>query len=394
MSEALTIAHVITRFIKGGADENTLLTCNGQVQRGYDVHLILGDEHDVDMLGKLSPSVKVHIIRNLVRRVDPFRDLMCLFGLLAVFLRVRPSIVHTHESKAGVIGRFAAFLSGAETVVHGVHILPFVGVSGPSAQVFLLLERIAARVTHAFVDVSAGMRDLCIENGLGNSTNHFVVASGMDLARYRNAPAISGWRDRFPELANNEYWKGREPKIALIAGTLEPRKRVLDLIRALFKRSPDGDWLLLVAGDGTQKSEIVDFVDMHNISHRVVLMGHCDQLENYIHLADACVHAATNEGLPRVVVQYVLGARPVVATHLPGIERVVDDRRNGDLVSLADIEALAERLLDLLDDQERRAAYSAHAQQIDLSGWDSGEMIRGIDEAYRFARRSRKGRAL
>lgn len=394
MSKALTVAHVITRFIKGGADENTLLTCNGQVQRGYDVHLILGDEHDADMLGKLSPGVKVHIIRNLVRRVDPWRDLMCLADLWVVFGRVRPNIVHTHESKAGVIGRLAAFLSGVETVVHGVHILPFVGVSGVSAQVFLLLEQIVARFTHAFVDVSAGMRDLCIENGLGNSTNHFVVASGMDLARYRNAPPISGWRDGFPEVADNEYWKGREPRIALIAGTLEPRKRVLDLIRALLKYSPAGDWLLLVAGDGTQKAEILDFINTQGIGHRVVLMGHCDQLENYIHLADVCVHAATNEGLPRVVVQYVLGARPVVATHLPGIERVISDRRNGDLVSLADIEALAERLLDLLNDRERRAAYSAHAKQIDLSAWDSDEMINGIDEAYRFARRSRKGRAL
>jgi len=371
----MLIVHIITRFIRGGADENTLLTCNGQAELGHQVHLVAGDHHP-DMVKALDPRVTFHHFRSLVRAPRPLDDSRFYFQMKGFLKRLKPDIVHTHESKAGVLGRLAAKAARVPHIVHGVHILPFVGVGRAQAAVYLGLEKLAARTTHAFVDVSDGMRRLCLDNGLGTAANHHVVPSGMDTARFRNAVP----------LARDEIVPGRtvapDTVIGLISGTLEPRKRVTDLVAQLADKAPDGNWLLLVAGTGAEEAALRTLVAQRGLGGKVVLLGHRGDLDRVIATADICLHAAANEGLPRVVVQYVLGARPVVSTALPGIERVVRPGLNGDLAPVESVEQVAALFLALAADPERRARYSEGAESLDLSGWDHHAMVAAIEQAY------------
>jgi len=261
-------------------------------------------------------------------------------------------------------------------IVHGVHILPFIGVGKATAAIYLALEKLAARSTHAFIDVSEGLRQICIDNGLGTAANHFVVPSGMDTGRFRSAVA----------LGRDEIAAGRripaDTVIFLISGTLEPRKRVGATIEELADKSPEGNWVLLVAGTGSEEAAVRATILNRAVGEKVIMLGHRADLDRVIATADICLHAAANEGLPRVVVQYVLSARPVVASALPGIERVVRPGFNGDLAPVHSVGQLVDLALALADDPVRRAAYAEHAGTFDLSGWDHRAMTAAIEQAY------------
>ena len=105
------ICHVITRFINGGAEENTMLTCNYSIKLGDNVTLIIGKETNKEILYKLSKKIKVIKINNLVRDIDPIKDILAFFEIKRIFNKLKPDIVHTHESKAGILGRIAAKIS-------------------------------------------------------------------------------------------------------------------------------------------------------------------------------------------------------------------------------------------------------------------------------------------
>lgn len=386
----MKIMHVITRFIRGGADENTLLTCNGQLARGHTVHLVVGQEHHPDMLAKLDKRVHLHILETLVRPVAPAQDVSCFWQLRGLMREITPDIVHTHESKAGILGRLAAAAAGVPTIIHGVHILPFVGVGRAKAALFLGLEKLASRWTHAYVDVSAGMRDICLHHGLGSTGNHVIAPSGMDTARFLQA-SVTDVSDVIsdPRLLPEH---GQRPVLMLIAGALEPRKQVAELITALASLRDAGDWRLMIVGDGIQRAELEALVDRLGMADRIVFLGHRGDLENIIAVADLCVHAATNEGLPRVVVQYVLGGRPVIASQLAGMERLVVEGVNGHLVTAGDVGALAEAAVALGNDPARRDRYATASRRLDLSAWDVESMLDRIEEAYGLAREDIAGK--
>lgn len=370
----MRIVHVITRFIRGGADENTMLTCNGQVQRGHDVHLIMGDFHP-EMRAALDPRVTVHHLTSL-RREPTVRDVQCLAQLVGTFRKIRPDVVHTHESKAGVLGRVAGRLGGVPLVVHGVHILPFIGVSRPVAMAYLGLEKLAARYTHAYVSVSDEMRNVCLANGLGTPDMHVVAPSGMDLGRFRHAAPI----DRGAILPGIAVPEGRP--IALLASALEPRKRVAELIAELGRSDRAVPWTLLISGEGHERDRIERTIDESGLGDRVHLLGFRSDLPNLLASCDFVVHAAANEGLPRVLVQAVLAGRPIASTALPGIERIVTADVSGLLSDVDSIPALAANFIRLASDADQRDRMARHARAQDLSDWDADTMVDRIEAVY------------
>ncbi|MFV1920941.1 glycosyltransferase, partial [Sphingomonas sp. MJ1 (PH-R8)] len=173
--------------------------------------------------------------------------------------------------------------------------------------------------------------------------------------------------------------------IGLISGALEPRKRVAELIAALGAAPPVGDWALLIAGAGPEAEAIARAIAAHGLQDRVFPLGFCANLPELIATADVCLHVARNEGLPRVVVQYVLGGRPVVTTALPGIERVVQDGVNGVLVSVATPEAVAPAFARLVADPDARLAFAAASRAADLSDWGADAMVARIEQVYAWA---------
>jgi glycosyltransferase involved in cell wall biosynthesis len=377
MSSILRIVHVITRFVNGGADENTLLTCNHQAEAGHEVWLVYGRDWTERMRGQLDPRVRAVELPSLVREVSPVKDIAALAGLARLYRRVRPDIVHTHTSKAGIVGRLAALAWLPARGVHGVHILPFTSEPFLKRIVYVLLEKLVALRTHAFIDVSEGMRDLCLEYRLGTNDNHFVIRSGMDVAKFRKATPA----DDIAALS------GGEAVVLGYVAVLERRKRHREMLEALVPvLKAQSHVSLVLAGDGPERHVIEAIIHENGLQDRVRVLGFREDVERVVAGCDICVFASQREGLPRSVVQYVIAGKPVVASALPGIERVIRDGENGFVVAGDRLEGLAEGVEMLMRDTGLRASFAAASAATDLSEWDARTMTDQIGSVYSWAR--------
>lgn len=374
----IRIVHIITRFINAGADENTLYSCNWSAANGDEVYLLTGPSTDAEILSRLDPRVQVDTVPDLVRPVSPLRDIRAFIQILARLRRINPDIVHTHTSKAGILGRGAAHLSGVKGVVHGVHIAPFLSVGVRRRFIYLNAERLAARWTDAFIDVSRGMRDAFVNEKLGRPENHFVAYSGMNLDDFRHPVQIENWRTLLgcaPEAP--------KPPVVLMLAALEQRKRHVALIEAferVLETVPDAR--LVLAGEGIERAAVEAARHRSSKPENIRLLGYNANPAGLIHLADLCVHCSTREGLPRVVVQYLAAGVPVVLTDLPGIDEVVENNRNGIIVGREDFEGLARAVARMLTDRPMLDEMTSAARSTDVSAWDVSRMCQVNHAVY------------
>ena len=370
----MRIVHIITRFVSGGADENTALTCNRQAEMGHEVWLVHGAAFSERMLEMTDERVKVVPLPTLVREVDPLRDIRALGALAKIFRRIRPDIVHTHTSKAGIVGRMAALCVPSAKVIHGVHILPFTGERWPKRFLYVVLEKAAALRTDAFIDVSEGMRDLCLAYALGSEANHHVIFSGMDVEGFRHAAPA----DDLQALRTGED----EVLIGYVA-VLERRKRHRELVQSLIpvlRAHPHAH--LVLAGEGPERPVLESMISQAGLERQVHLCGFRNDIANAIAACDLCVFGSEREGLPRSLVQYALAGKPIVATHLPGIERIVREGENGYVVSEQDFAAFSQKVDNLVSDAARRDAFARASAALDLSEWDARTMVDRIQDVY------------
>jgi glycosyltransferase involved in cell wall biosynthesis len=378
----MRIAHIITRLIRGGADENTLLSCNGQAEMGHEVHLIYGLEASDAMVRRLHPEVKRHQIRALRRPLTLIGDAWATLATTTLLRRIKPEIVHTHTSKAGAIGRMAARLASTPGVVHGIHILPFLNVGRAEQLAYLAAERLLAPVTDAFVDVSHGMMETALANGIGPAPKHLVVPSGMDLAQFQEAEPIDD--EEIGAAFGRPSRDASRMKLIVMTAALEPRKRVIEFLD-VFARVAESEpaAVLAVLGEGSGRDSILAQVHAKGLDGQVALPGFRNDVERWVARADVCVLASEREGLPRAVVQYVLAGRPVVATALPGLEEIVKSGVSGFLVPTDRLHEMAAPICAVLSDPQLAASLSHAAKSIDLSRWSTRHMVDSLEDIYR-----------
>ena len=336
----MRIVHVITRLILGGAQENTLLTCREQARLGHDVTLLAGPPEGPE--GSLVDAARAMPIRfvlvpPLVRAVDPWHDLEAYLDLAKHFRDIHPDVVHTHSSKAGILGRLAARRAGVRCIIHTIHGLPFDEYQGRAANgLYRALERRASRWSHRLIAVSADMADRARAAGLAPRGDIAVVYSALDTEQFR---AAAGERD-----AVRQAWgAGPDDFVLLKVARLFPLKGhefVLPAFAEVVRRHPRA--VLVLAGDGILRSQLESLAARLGLpagrqaggAGRVRFLGLLapEEMPGALWAADAVVHAGLREGLARVLPQAGLCEKPVVAYDIGGAREVVRDGENGFLV--------------------------------------------------------------
>jgi glycosyltransferase involved in cell wall biosynthesis len=352
----MRVVHVITRLILGGAQENTLLTVEGLHHRyGDDVTLITGPaegpEGDLfDRAGRL--GLQVEVMPELVRAIRPATDWRAYWLLRKALRRLRPEVVHTHSSKAGIIGRAAAWDERVPAVVHTIHGLPF----GPSEsplrnRLYVALERWAARRCHALVSVCDAMTEQALAAGVGRPGMFRTVYSGMDVEAFLNPPR--GRDEVRRELGLTET----DVAFGTVARLFE-RKGHDDILAAapeVLKADPRVRFVFI--GDGVLRDRLIAETERIGLRHAFHFVGLVPpgRIPELLSAMDAVVHPSLREGLARVLPQSLLVGRPVISYDIDGAREVVLPE-TGILLKPRDIAGLARAVLRLADDPALRDA--------------------------------------
>ncbi len=372
--------HIITRLIRGGADENTLYTVRGLDARRYAVDLIVGRGSELECLDGIA-SERVRQLDSLVRDPDPLQDLACLVQLAWIIRRGHYQIVHTHTAKAGFLGRLAAALAGTPVIIHTVHGVTFHDHLPRGQKTFyLMLERIAGRFTHQFVTVGEDVKAKYLEAGIGEARAYETIYSGMPLEDYLSAGDM---HDLDRARIRAEFGLAPQHQVVAMAARLEPRKGHTFLFQAVERlREAHPDLRLWVLGDGDHRGALEAEVTARGLSDRVRFLGHRTDLARLLAAADISVLTSLWEGLPRVLVQSAAAGRPIVTFDVEGAWEIVRDGENGFIVPTRDVDAFTARLDTVLRDRLRARAMGQAGRSQVSDAWTVETMLDRLDALY------------
>jgi glycosyltransferase involved in cell wall biosynthesis len=349
------VCHVITRLILGGAQENTLYTAELlQASGRYDVTLVtgpaLGPEGSLLERARRGPFRTV-VLPQMRRAIHPWRDFSVYRALKKLFRRERFDIVHTHSSKAGILGRFAARKAGVPIVVHTIHGLPFHPYQPRlTHRLYVWLERAAARRSDKIICVADAMTEQAVAAGVAPSSLFSTIYSGMDLDLFLGADAERDAVRRRLGFGPDDLVVGKIARLFYLKG----HEYVFEAFRRLAGRFPT--LKLLLVHDGVLRGAFERELARSGLLDRAVFTGLVppDEIPALIAAMDVLVHASLREGLARTLPQALAVGRPVVSFDVDGAREVVFDGRTGYLVAPKDVDALTAALEKLLADASLR----------------------------------------
>ncbi len=372
----IRVAHVITRLIVGGAQETALLLCALLDPERISSVLVTGPQTGSEgglFAEAAARGVEVVVEPSLVRELNPVQDPWSILRLVAQFRRLRPDIVHTNSSKAGIVGRVAARLAGVPRVVHTVHGWGFhPRQRWAERTLYQALERACAPLADALVVVAEPNRVQGLALGIGRPAQYHCIRSGIEIAPYADAPRHRKATREALGIAPSDFVFGS-------VGRLSEQKSPLDLVAAFASVARrHANARLVLVGDGPLRADVERTIGEAGLGASVHLAGLRRDVPAYLGAFDAFVLSSRWEGLPRVVPQAMAAGLPIVATATDGTPEAVFEGETGWLVKPGDTAALADRMERLLVDaplarrmgavaRERVAPFSAERMVADMT---------------------------
>lgn len=374
------VLHPITRLIVGGAQENTMLTADLMDKEQWQVEVISGPQTGSE--GSLIEAVRernipLTIEPSLVRELNPVKDFLAFIRLVRFIKNGNYQVVHTHSSKAGILGRWAAKLAGTPIIIHTVHGWGHHERQHPLVRwLYITLEKLTLPITDKLIVVSGLNIDKGLNDGIGQADDYTVIRSGIEFDRF-SAPQTTR--------ADMRATLGI-PESATVIGTvtrLSPQKAPLDFVAAAQQIARQcSDCYFVMVGDGPLRANVEAAITQAGLSERILLTGLRRDVPELLTAFDIFALSSLWEGLPRVLPQAMIAGLPVVATTTDGNAEIVKDGENGLLVEPGKPNDLANALIRLVQNP-------AEAEQMGQTGremvdeYDARRMVAQIETLYR-----------
>jgi glycosyltransferase involved in cell wall biosynthesis len=383
------VVHIITRLDRGGSAQNTMLTALGHDRSYFEPVVITGEVGRWDAQGGQTAtidnlrllekeSIQYHMVASLVRHISPLADLRALWQLVRLLREERPHIVHTHTSKAGVLGRLAAWITGVPVIIHTPHGHVFYGHFGSVfSWVFLQIERALAWITDVLIALTAAEKAEHLEREVGWADRFAVIPSGIDIDRFKQVRKAG---KVMPE------WFDCPPDAIVIGsvGWLTDIKGHRFLVDALARLKYEHPHLhLVILGSGGQYDALLHQARKAGISESVHLVGHREDVERALAGMDGFVLPSLNEGMGRALIEAMAAGLPVIASRVGGIPALIEDEKNGLLVPAGDSLALSVAVRRILSDPPWARTLGRNAMQSIGTAYGVPAMVRAIESIYR-----------
>lgn len=382
------VIHVITRLDYGGSAQNTMLTALGHDRAKFEPLVVAGYPGRWDAQGGQAATeencrrlekaaVRWMMLPSLTREVHPLKDAQTLCQLIRLFRHEQPALVHTHTSKAGVLGRLAAWFARVPVLVHTPHGHVFYGHFGPlRSWLFLQIERVLSVITDRLIALTEAERQDHLDRSVGKADRFSVVPSGIDRERFGRAK-VQG--------KQQQDWFGCPPEALVVGsvGWLTDVKGHIYLIEAVAKLKQDFPSLhLVIIGSGDRHDALLQQADLLGLRDAVHFLGYRDDVEPCLAGMDLFVLPSLNEGMGRALIEAMAAGLPVIASHVGGIPAVISHERTGLLVPPGDANALAVALRRLLDRPEWAAQLGVAASRSVDSRYGSVSMVHAIESIF------------
>ena len=383
------MVHIITRLILGGAQENTILTVEGLQKRPeYKVILISGPAlgPEGELIKRVKDSgVELIIVPEMRRNINPFLEIAAFIKLLILMRRLKPDIVHTHSAKAGILGRWAAYLSGVKIIVHTLHGLSFYPYQNKLVNfLYIAAEKFASFVTTKFISVADAMTAQSLKAGIGTPEKYTTIYSALELDKFKPREPDSEVKRRLG-LENNRV-------VGTIARLfpLKGHEYILQIAARIIRAVPEVKFLFV--GDGSLGDQIKREVQGRGLDDWFMFTGLVppSQIPSMIQAIDILVHPSLREGLARTIPQAFSLGKPVVSFDVDGARELVISSQTGFLIpapastkqTKESLDQMAQAIIFLLKNLEQARQMGENGQKLIIPNFDANYMVAKIIEQY------------
>jgi glycosyltransferase involved in cell wall biosynthesis len=365
----IKISYIITKLELGGAQKTTLSLIRLLSNEHYEVHLITSPKGYLIEEARQIPGLKIYFISSLARQVDIVKDLTAFFDMIRYLRQQGISIVHTHSSKAGIIGRWAARTAGVRHIFHTVHGWPFYIKANPIIRFFYrIAEKLTCRITDRVIvvsnaDLKAGLR--YVDN---RKEKYARISYGIESARFF---AIA-----------RSFDKEGIIKVGFIA-CYKHQKAPFDFIRvAEYVLRENKNIKFISAGDGILRPAVMQKAASLGLLENIEFLGWHDDIAGLMPQIDILILTSLWEGLPVVVLEALASGIPVVTTDTGGVSELVFTGINGFVEKKGDCKNMAKDILLLAEDNEKRAQLSSNAKRTLREEFDVHYMSKRTQNLY------------
>ena len=392
MDERIRVLHMITRLIVGGAQQNTAYTSTHLDRDKYEVEVLVGPSIEKGggelITGIRESRIIVHDLPVLTTPIHPFKDIAALWKSYRFLKKNRFDIIHTHSSKAGILGRLAAKWAGVPIIVHTVHGWGFTDRGSKlKKNIFVALEKLVSSSTTQFIAVTRLDIDKGEKENIAPKEKFVVIRSGIDIPKFSNVSLDKAKKKESLGISS-------DADVVCMVGRLSDQKAPDDFVRVaekvISKRSKNTVFLLV--GDGPLRPMIESMISQKNLSKNILLTGLRSDVHEILQIIDIFLLTSLWEGLPRVFPQAMAAGKPIVATHVDGAPEAIEDGVTGFLAEPHDVNTLTEKVCYLLENKDVALKMGEEASRRVYPEFSDKEMVRKIDELYQILLQKRAGR--
>ena len=372
----INLLYVITKLELGGAQKQLLSLISHLNRERFSPFLFTAKD------GLLLPEalsingLRIKRSRFLERPINPLKDLLALIEIYFFIKKNKIEIVHTHSSKAGILGRWAARLANVPVIVHTIHGWPFHQWQNPIIrQFYIFLEHLTAKVTHSLVAVCEHDIEKGIKFKISGRRKYTLIHYGIDKEKFTD---YNNFLNKREELNINP----NQAVVGMVA-CLKPQKSPQDYIKAVslvIKLFPRTKFLLI--GDGILRPKIERLIKRLKLNEYIMLTGWRKDIPQLLSTIDIFVLTSLWEGLSIAVLEALASKKPVVATSTGGIAEIIRERQNGFLIPPKNINLLADRLITLLRDDALRNKMAEEAKNSIGLEFSLGHMVNRTQGLY------------
>ncbi|MBL8210048.1 MAG: glycosyltransferase family 4 protein [Bryobacterales bacterium] len=360
------ILHIVGDSKFGGASFGILRLARRWRSAGWEAVVLATDPEFLRRAEELQVPV---LDRSVVwREIRPLRDLLGLIRLVWILRRGRYSIVHTHTTKAGFVGRIAAWMANVPIVLHTVHGFAFHEASPPAkVNFYRWMERFAALFCRKIITVSHFHREWAERLGIADDSKLIAIPNGIPEPAIVTAQRIREIRSA---------WNVGPAEVAIFTGgRLAPEKGIEDLVDAIALLPESSRPKLVLAGDGELRPQLEARAASRGVRDRVMFLGFQKNVSELLEAADLVVLPTWREGLSISLLEAMAQSRPIITTNIgPNLE-ATDNGRVASLVPPGRADMLAKAIAELAGDAKKRKDLGRAARQRYLENYTQSQML-------------------
>lgn len=332
------------------------------LNKTFDIRAISSQKEKLEKVGE-EEGIKTYYIP-MRRPISLFRDIICLFRFISLFLKEHPDIVHGNTPKASMLSMLAAKITGVKVRIYMCHGLRYQGTSGIMRWLLIQMEKLTCACATEVICVSKGVRETLVEDGICTKNKAVVIhhgsAAGIDLEKFKVDPSQKSDIRKSLSISPSDF-------VFVFVGRIVKDKGINELVNAFVKLQTLSQTIhiILVGPEEGSLNPISDECRKHiETNKNIHVVGSQSDIRPYLLSSDAFVLPSYREGFGMVLIEAGALGLPSITTDISGCNEIIIQGENGEIIPPHDEKALYEKMKEWVEQPEKVALMASKARSL------------------------------